>query len=51
MIPPGATVTVVFTLPYWVYDPDASLIVTADSEGEVDECNEDDNRLRFFELG
>jgi hypothetical protein len=47
----GATVTVVFTLPYWVYDPDASLIVTTDSESVIDECNENDNRLRFFELG
>jgi hypothetical protein len=47
----GATVTVVFTLPYWVYDPDASLIITVDAKGEIDECNEDDNRLRFFELG
>jgi CARDB len=50
-IPAGGTVTVVFTLPYWVYNPDASLIVTADSKGEIDECNENDNRLRFFELG
>jgi hypothetical protein len=53
-VPPiaaGATVTVVFTLPYWVYDPDASLIVTVDAKGEIEECNEDDNRLRFFDLG
>jgi hypothetical protein len=47
----GATVSVVFTLPYWVYDPDASLIVTVDARGEIDECKEDDNRLRFFEPG
>lgn len=50
-IAPGATVTVVFTLPYWVYDPDASLIVSADSDGVIDECDENDNRLRFFEPG
>ncbi|HTU63784.1 MAG TPA: CARDB domain-containing protein, partial [Polyangiales bacterium] len=47
----GATVTVTFTLPYWVYDPDATLDVSADSENKIDECNENDNRLRFFELG
>lgn len=50
-IPSGATVTVVFTLPYWVYDPDASLIVTADFKNDVAECNEDNNELRFFERG
>ena len=53
-VPPiaaGGTVSVVFTLPYWVYDPDASLIVSVDAKGEIDECNEDDNRLRFFEPG
>ena len=50
-VAPGATVTVTFTLPYWVYDPDASLIVTADSNGDVDECDEGNNRRRFFEQG
>lgn len=47
----GATVTVTFTLPYWVFDPNASLAVTADSKQEIDECDEMNNHRRFFELG
>jgi hypothetical protein len=47
----GATVTVAFTLPYWVYDPDASLIVTLDVKNDVDECDEDNNDRSFFERG
>lgn len=47
----GATVNVVFTLPYWVYDPDASLIVTADVKNDIDECDEKNNDQRFFEPG
>ena len=47
----GATVTVVFSLPYWVYDPNASLVVTVDAKQEIDECDETNNQRRFFELG
>jgi hypothetical protein len=47
----GASVTVTFTLPYWVYDPDASYSVTVDPADQIAECNESNNTLEFFELG
>lgn len=48
---PGASVTVTFHLPYWVYNPDADLEVTADYKNDVKECHEDNNKLTFHELG
>lgn len=47
----GASVTVTFELPYWVYNPDAELEVTADYKGIVEECNETNNSLIFHEQG
>lgn len=48
---PGATATVTFYLPYWVYNPDADLEVTADYKGMVKECNEKNNTKTFHEMG
>jgi hypothetical protein len=48
---PGATATVVFYLPYWVFNPDASLEVTADYKLMVTECREDNNTKRFSAVG
>jgi hypothetical protein len=48
---PGASVTVVFYLPYWVYNPDASLEVTADYKDMVQECNENNNTRVFSDIG
>jgi len=48
---PGASFTVTFYLPYWVYNPDALLEVTADYKGMVTECNEKNNQKTFNELG
>lgn len=48
---PGATVTVIFRLPYWVYNPDATLEVTADYKGTVRECNEKNNTKTFKDKG
>ncbi len=47
----GATVTITFRFPYWVYDPDAELEAKADSNQKIDECKEDNNTLSFFGLG
>ncbi|MCH8840212.1 MAG: endonuclease [Planctomycetes bacterium] len=47
----GATVTVIFRLPYWVYNPDATLEVTADYKGTVRECNEKNNTKTFKDRG
>lgn len=47
----GASVTVTFHLPYWVYNPDADLEVTADYKGMVQECNENNNTRTFQEIG
>lgn len=48
---PGASVTVTFYLPYWVFNPDASLEVTADYKGMVKECREDNNVKTFQVIG
>lgn len=48
---PGASFTVTFYLPYWVYNPDALLEVTADYKGMVKECNETNNQKTFNEMG
>jgi len=40
---PGATATITFYLPYWVFNPDASLEVTADYKNMSKECREDNN--------
>ena len=45
----GASATVTFTLPYWVFNPDASLEVTADHKNQIAECREDNN-VRTFEV-
>lgn len=48
---PGADYTVKFSLPYWVYNPDAEFTVTADYKNMVKECNEKNNSEDFFGLG
>jgi hypothetical protein len=48
---PGASVTVVFSLPYWVFNPDAVLDVTADYKNEVAECREDNNTKHWEAIG
>ena len=50
-IPAGGTVTITFTLGYWVFDPNAELEVTADYKYTVDECDETNNVLEFFHEG
>ena len=50
-IPEGGEVTVTFHLPYWVYNPDASLEVTADYKGTLEECDETNNTAEFSEIG
>lgn len=47
----GGSVTVTFSLPYWVYNPDADLEVTADYKGLLLECNEGNNVMTFQDLG
>lgn len=50
-IPAGGEAMVTFSLPYWVYNPDAELEVTADYKGQLPECNEDNNTAEFSEIG
>ncbi len=50
-LPPGASTTVTFYLPYWVYNPDVTLEVTADYKNELPECNENNNGKVFEDLG
>ena len=47
----GTSVIVTFYLPYWVFNPDAELEVTADYKGMVQECNEENNVLTFRQQG
>lgn len=47
----GATVTIIFTLNYWVFDPDAVLEVTTDYKNTVDECDETNNTLVYSKQG
>jgi hypothetical protein len=47
----GASTTVTFYLPYWVYNPDAELEVTADYKGMIKECNENNNTAVFNDRG
>ena len=48
---PGAEAIVTFYLPYWVYNPDAHLEVTADYKNVIEECDENNNTERFQALG
>lgn len=48
---PGASISVTFTLPYWVFNPDATLEVTADYKNMVTECDENNNTKRYEEKG
>jgi hypothetical protein len=47
----GATATVVFTLPYWIFNPNAVADVTADYKNEVAECREDNNSKHYEAQG
>jgi subtilase family serine protease len=47
----GATTTVTFYLPYWVFNPDATLEVMADYKNELAECREDNNTRRYEVVG
>lgn len=44
---PGQARKVTFRLPYWVFNPDAELEVTADYKGEIDECKEENNKREY----
>ena len=48
---PGASFTAVFHLPYWVFNPDATLEVTADYKNDIKECNENNNKKNFQGIG
>ena len=53
-VPPlaaGDSYRVTFSLPYWIYNPDAEFNITADYKGMVKECREKNNNKEFFELG
>ena len=47
----GATATVVFTLPYWIFNPNAEADVTADYKGDIAECREDNNSKHYEDIG
>jgi len=47
----GGSVTVTFYLPYWVYNPDVTLEVTADYKNVLQECNENNNQKIFKDIG
>jgi subtilase family serine protease len=51
VLDPGESASVFFYLPYWVYNPDVTLEVTADYKGMVSECNEDNNMKVFKDIG
>jgi hypothetical protein len=44
-------VSVTFYLPYWVFNPDATLEVTADYKNDLAECREDNNTRTFAAIG
>lgn len=48
---PGASAAVTFYLPYWVYNPDVTLEVTADYKDTLTECDESNNRKTFSGIG
>lgn len=48
---PGESATVTFTLPYWVFNPDAELEVEADYKGMLKECDENNNTKHYFHIG
>ncbi|WP_144395477.1 CARDB domain-containing protein [Pleionea sediminis] len=50
-LPAGGTAVLTFYFNYWVFDPDAELIAFVDSYNQVEECKEDNNRLRYFKQG
>jgi hypothetical protein len=50
-VAPGSSYSVYFTLPYWVYNPDADFTVHVDSTNRVRECSETNNVKEFFGPG
>ncbi len=48
---PGQSAGITFYLPYWVYNPDVTLEVTADYKGQLRECNERNNVKVFKDIG
>jgi hypothetical protein len=48
---PGQSYRVTFRLPYWVFNPDAELDITADYKGELEECKEDNNKREYRAIG
>ncbi|UOF02521.1 CARDB domain-containing protein [Bdellovibrio reynosensis] len=47
----GMQTMVTFTVPFWVYNPDAQYEVKADYSNRIKECNEKNNVKAFFGLG
>lgn len=50
-LPAGTATTVTFFLPYWVFNPDATLDVEADYKDTVRECREDNNVKHYEARG
>lgn len=47
----GSSVVLTFTFNYWVFDPNADLVATADYKNDVEECVEDNNELTYSAPG
>lgn len=47
----GASIVLTFTFSYWVFDPNAELLAKVDYKSDVEECNEENNELRYYGLG
>jgi len=48
---PGDSATITFYLPYWVYNPDVTLEVTADYKNQLPECSNQNNVKVFEDIG
>ncbi|MBI3534946.1 MAG: hypothetical protein HY072_05620 [Deltaproteobacteria bacterium] len=47
----GMSRTLIFRLPYWIYNPDANYTAIVDSIFQIKECNEQNNSKSFFGIG
>ena len=47
----GASFTATLYLPYWIFNPDASLEAEADYKGMVKEIKENNNKKSFYGIG
>ena len=51
LAPGPIAVVVFFYLPYWVYNPDVTLEITADYKNQLSECDETNNTKVFEDTG